>query len=176
MSGGADLVPAAPPKLSNKGAKIKRVQSRFSLRDGAGIENDIVLEDFSVSVINYPVIGNKAQNITFSQDRSYRIPNEIRKTIKIERDFASDTTDVKYFNYWYPFMERWQYWITLLNITAPPSGIFDPSMPLNGLNNFWYRFTTVADWHLWYDVILTLEQNGVEFQQTFSSKLKDSND
>lgn len=173
--GGIDYAAAVPPKPSNKGSKIKSIQSKFVLRDDTAVEADIVLEDFTIQTLAYPVIGGKAQNIAFAQDRVYRIPQEIRKTILAERDFASDTTNVKYFNYWYPFMERWEYWRSQ-DIQSPPAGIFDNSQPLNGLNKFWYRFTNIATWHMWYDVVFTLEQNGVEFKQTFSSKIKDSND
>jgi hypothetical protein len=161
---------------ASEGIKIKKIQSKILLKDANDVESDITFEDFSFSTAAYPIIGGQAQNIAFSQDRVFKIPTEIQKTILCERDFASDSGDDLYFTYQYPFMQRWEYWESLAGIVSPPNGIFDNTKPLNGLNHLWYRFTTVTDWHLWYDVIFTIEQNGVEFTQTISTEIKDSND
>jgi hypothetical protein len=162
--------------ISDGSIKIKKVQSKFLLKDGNDVESDITLEDFSFSTEAYPIVGGRAQAIDFESDRIFKIPQEIRKTITCERDYSNDVGYVLFYQYMYPFMQRWEYWQALLGVTAPPSGIFDNTKPLNGLNHFWYRFTTVTDWHLWYDVIFTIEQNGIEFTQTFSKQLNDSND
>lgn len=172
MAGGVDAIPAS---VSSQGVIIKNIQSKILLRDGDGQEADILLEDFSFSTEAAPLIG-LVQDINFSQDRVFKIPNGIRKTITCLRDYASDTAFEKFFNYKYPFMHRWEYWTALLNALTVPAELFDNTQPNNGINHFWHRYTTIAFWHIAYDVVFTLEQNGVEFTQTFKTELADSTD
>jgi hypothetical protein len=169
LFGGVDEV---LPTITNQGSKIIKIRSKFVLKDGADVETDIILEDFAVSTSNYPIVGGMAQNINIAQDRVYKIVDSIRRVITCTRDFTSDTTYEKFFEYSYPFMIRWEYWKQYL-ITTPPSGIFDSTETYDGLNYQWQRFTDVADWHLWYQVIFTIEQNGEKFEQTIETELQD---
>lgn len=160
---------------STEEIKIISVRNKIVLRDDLDVEADINLEDFTIATSAYPIIGGEAQAIAFSQDRVFKIPTEIRKTILLERDYTSDSGSDRYYTLQYPFMMRWEYWEALNGLTTAPTGIFDSTESLNGLNQFWYRFTTVASWHLYYDVVFTLEQNGVQFTQTVSTEIADSN-
>ena len=151
--------------------KINRIQSRIILRNNT--DADIILEDKSFGTAAFPIVGGQAQNINFSEDRIFKIPAEIRKTITAIRDFASDSGDDLYYNYQYPFMMRWEYWIAL-GLTSPPSDLFDNSLPNDGLNHFWQRLTTVGLWEIIFENTFTIQQNGVEFTQVFEQYIEDS--
>jgi len=66
-------------------------------------------------------------------------------------------------------MMRWEYWEKLAGVTSVPSDIFDNTQPNDGINNFWQRFAAVTGWDLYYETVFTIEQNEVEFSQTFTS-------
>lgn len=160
--------------LTNQGAIIKKIQSKLLIRDTSVGQVDIVLEDFTENTLSYPVIGGKAQAISFSQDRVFNIEAGIRKSITTNRDYASDSGDVLYYNHKYPFMDRWEYWLALQNISATPADLFDNTKPFNGMNNFWYRMANIAS--LVYQVKFTIEHNGVDVGQTFESTLTENLD
>jgi hypothetical protein len=152
--------------------KILKVRNKIILRDSASLESDIILEDFSFSTSNFPIIGGKAQDISFTQDRVFKIGSEIRKTISLTRDYASDDGDELHYKLLYPFMDRWDYWEKLINLTSYPSQLFDNTKPSNGFNNLWNRLTQVGTFELFYEVDITIEQNAVQFSQTFSEKMR----
>jgi hypothetical protein len=155
--------------------EITTVQSRVLLKDTLQVQADILLEDFSVNTSVFPIVGGQAQNISYTQDQPFKIPDgEIRKVISIVRDYASDVGDDKYYNFQYPFFIRWEYWVEILNILAPPSDLFDPSLPFDGLNHFWQRLSNTTTWDLVYEVSFTVKQNGVLFTQSFEQSIKDS--
>jgi hypothetical protein len=160
---------------AGEGIKINSIRNKIVLRDYDGAEADIILEDLTVSTAAYPIIAGQAQAIDFEQDRVFKIPTEVRKTIVIERDYDSDTTYVKYFKMYYPFMLRWEYWEALQGLTTAPTGIFDNTESLNGLNHLWYRFTTIGNWKIYHEVIFTIEQNGEQFTTTATTEIADSN-
>lgn len=172
MYGGVDGIIGG---LGALGVTIENIQSKILLRDGDGVEADILLEDFSFSTSGYPIVGG-VQDINFSQDRVFKIPAEIRKTIACYRDFAADTGTEKYYVHQYPFMHRWEYWEGIQNLLSIPSALFDPTLANNGLSHFWHRLTTAANWHIHYDLVFSMLQNGTAFNQTVSSQLADSRD
>jgi len=175
MASGTDGIAGG---LSSQGVIIKNIQNKLILRDGDEQQADVLLEEFNFSTANYPLVGD-VQDIDFEQDRVFKIPAEIRKTIKCFRDFPNDSGTKKYFTNQYPFMHRWEYWVALFeSLTGEtiPSELFDNTLEDNGINHFWHRYTTIAYWLIAYDLVFTLEQNGVEFTQTFSSELADSTD
>ena len=158
--------------LATELIKITNIKSRIYLSHAT--EADILLEDFSFGTSAFPIIGGQAQAIDFSQDRVFKIPDgEIRKTVRALREYTEDSGNVLAYNYKYPFMDRWEYWEALANITSAPTGIFDNTEPNNGLNHFWYRYTTVAGWEIHYDVTFTIEQNGETFTQVFDTRIFD---
>jgi len=82
---------------ADEGIKIVNVQSKIVARKTG--ETDILLEEFNVATGNFPIIGGQAQNITFAQDRAFKIVSgDIRKTITLIRDYASDTGDILFYN------------------------------------------------------------------------------
>jgi len=150
--------------------KINKINARVFLTNG--IDPDIILDDFVLNTNAYPLIAALQQNINFQQNRVFNIPaGEIRKVIDIQNDFAADAGLVRNWYLNYPFMVRWEYYLALLGIVSPPAGIFDNSEPLNGINNFWHRMTTIAGWQLKYHVKFFFEQKGDSATQTFESAI-----
>ena len=148
--------------LTADGIVIKKITPKVVLQHAT--EADIILDSVDIDVSGYPLVAGLVQNIDFSQDRVFKIPSEIRKTITIERDYTSDSGNVYNWILNYPFMVRWEYWAALI-INNPPSGIFDPTEELNGLNNFWHRLANVSGWSMKYVVNMQIEQNGILFEQ-----------
>jgi len=164
----------APIAAAEK-VKITKVKSELLLLKTG--ESDILLEDFLFSTDGFPIIGGKAQAIDFTQDRVFKIPDgEIRKVVSMQREYALDTGDALYYRYQYPFMHRWEYWIELAGILAPPADIFDTSLDFNGLNNLWHRYLTLSGCTLNHKATLTIEQNGETFQQEFTTEIAPSVD
>ena len=152
--------------------KINSVKQQLLLKKTG--ETDITLEEFIISTGNYPIVGGAAQNIDFTQDRVFKIPAEIRKSITIERNYTLDSGNVYYYDLQYPFMQRWEYWSALTGLTAIPTGVFDSTKSLNGINNFWHRFNTLSGWEFVSKVTFNIHQNGYNFNQSFSSVIIDN--
>ena len=113
----------------------------------------------------------------FIQDRVFQMPtNDQRKQLKINRRTDLDTTDFRYYEMYYPFMMRWEDWIALLNANT---NFFDASLPNNGLNQLWNRYSTFADWDIYYRNQVVINQldaiTNINSQSTFSQdKIIDS--
>lgn len=156
---------------ASEGIKINKVRSKLLLRDTNNVESDILLEDFTIDTSNYPIVGGQAQDIDFTQDRVFKIiDDEIRKQVVLTRDFANDSGNVKCYKLLYPFMLRWEYWEELIS-TTHPSGLFDSTKRYKGFNHFWQRLVDVSTFRLFYEVDFTVEQNGVEFSQSYNEQL-----
>jgi len=67
-------------------------------------------------------------------------------------------------------MHRWEYWESIGSISFLPDGIFDTTQPLNGLNHFWQRYTTVSGWTINHRLKFSIEQNGEIFEQSFDNE------
>tara|TARA_R110002074_G_scaffold15000_1_gene51932 strand:- start:31 stop:2526 length:2496 start_codon:yes stop_codon:yes gene_type:complete len=117
------------------------------------------------------------QFINFVQDRVFKMPtNNERKQIKVDRRADLDTTDFRYYEMYYPFMMRWEDWIALLNANT---NFFDASLPQNGLNQLWNRYSTFANWDIYYRNQVILNQldsiTNINSQLTYSQdKIIDS--
>ncbi len=82
---------------------------------------------------------------------------EQRKTISIKRRSDLDTTDLRYYEFAYPFLFRWEYWTALAGVNGDA---FDTNEPNNGFNEQWHRYDTLADWDIYYRVDLSVNKNG----------------
>ena len=117
------------------------------------------------------------QFINFIQDRVFQMPtNDQRKQLRVNRRTDLDTTDFRYYEMYYPFMMRWEDWIALLNANT---NFFDASLPQNGLNQLWNRYSTFANWDIYYrsQVIVNQLDNvtNINSQLTYSQdKIIDS--
>lgn len=157
---------------TDQGIKIKKITNEVILRHAT--EDDIILDLVSCDVQGYGMIDGYIQNIDYSMDRPFKIPDgEIRKVITIARDEANDDGYTKAWTMIFPFMNRWEYWKSL-DITSVPSGIFDSTKPLNGLNHLWNRLANVSGWTINQVTTFLIEQNGVEFTQEFETSFLSS--
>jgi len=155
------------------GIKIISVQPSIVLKHAT--EADIILERAYINCENFDLVGSlpAIQDIDYTQDREFKLPVvDLRKTIVFARDYTNDSGAIIAWALSYPFMSRWEYWLKLEGITSIPSSIFSSSLPFKGINNFWNRLADISGWTLNYRTKLTIEQNGVLFEQNFDDPLQ----
>jgi len=148
-----------------EGIAIQSVKNTIKLTHAT--ESDIILETFTANTSTFAIVGNQAQNIDFTQDRVFKVNESDKKTISISRDFANDLGNVRQYKAVFPFMNRWEYWVKLLGLTASPTGIFDNTKPNNGINQYWERLSNVSGWDVVFETEFEILQNGELFSQTF---------
>lgn len=137
-------------------------------------EADIYLERTYINCENFDLVGTSPaiQDIEYIEDRVFKLPaNDARKGIVFARDYTNDSGSIKAWVLSYPFMNRWEYWNKLTGLTNIPSDLFSASLPNKGINQFWNRLANISGWSLKYRARLILEQNGVQFEQSFEDIL-----
>ena len=157
---------------------------QFLIAKNSVTGDEFILEQFFQNWNNTTLVNDgtpsgqyTTQFINFVQDRVFKMPtNDERKQIKVSRRSDLDTTDFRYYEMYYPFMMRWEDWIALLNANT---NFFDASLPQNGLNQLWNRYSTFANWDIYYrnQVILNQLDNvtNINSQLTYSQdKIIDS--
>ena len=118
-----------------------------------------------------------AASPNFIQNRVFKMPtNDERKQIQVNRRFDLDTTDFRYYEMYYPFMMRWETWVSLLTANT---NFYDNTLPQNGLNQLWDRYQTFADWDIYYRSQVIVNQldsiTNINSQLTYSQdKIIDS--
>lgn len=157
--------------LENDGIKILNVKPEIVLKHAS--EADIILDSFNIATANYPTVSG-IQNINFTQQRPFKIPNEIRKNIVLVRDFDNDSGNIKVWSLNFPFMLRWEYWKELL-ITQIPESLFDSDYQFNGINQNWYRLASQSGWSLNYRIHVEIERLGSTYQQEVDYQLPVAN-
>lgn len=135
---------------------IRSLALKVKARNSSTLQ-EFDLDRFDLDMSGLPII-NDHQYIDFSLDRVFHIPtSEIRRPIKIKRRPDLDTTYLKYFDVYFPYLMRWEYWIALATANQD---FFDINEPNNGLNEFWHRYSTIGDWQLYYELELNTTKNG----------------
>jgi len=100
----------------------------------------------------------QTQSFNFLKDRVFKMPTgEQRKEIKVNRRFDLDVGDLRYYEIWFPFMVRWEDFVALLSVST---NFFDNTLPNDGLNNLWHRFSIPADWDLFYRTEIFVTKDG----------------
>lgn len=131
---------------------------------------DITLESNTYNTGGSTLLNGYVPLIDLEQNRAYTIPdNDFRRLVQIKRDESNDSGTIYSYKSIYPFFVRWEWW-EALNISNPPSGVYDSNEPNNGLNNFWFRFSTLG-YTLNYRLRFTITQNGELFTQEFDNPL-----
>lgn len=131
------------------------------------VDIDVIAEktDGSVFTLDRPFsqsfsgtqVVNDTQFIDQSASRPFKMPDaDQRKTINIRRRIDLDTADFRYYEVYYPFLLRWEYWSALADVNGD---FFDTAEPNNGQNNQWERYDTV-DWDVKYRIRVNLTKNG----------------
>jgi hypothetical protein len=131
---------------------------------------DILVESNSYNTSGSTLLDGYVPLIDIEQNRAFTIAdNDFRKLVTIQRDSANDTGTTFAYQTSYPFFVRWETW-EALSVSNPPSGVYDSSLPNNGLNNFLYRYSTEG-YTLNYRLRFTILQNGEQFTQEFDTPL-----
>jgi hypothetical protein len=133
---------------------------------------DFILEQFTFNSQNLPIV-NGHQFISSSTPRPFKIPNtEIRKNIVINRRDDLDTATKIYYEMYYPFMIRWEYWVALANVNG---AFFNQSEPNNGFNQNWFRYDDLTNWNIFFEFDIKATKNGEpqRYQDSFQVEVKD---
>lgn len=123
------------------------------------IVNTVSGDEFTVESksINLPSNPTLSINPTFnlSQNRPFHIPlTEIRKTI-VARNFSG--VDANDYDFAYPFLNRWEYWVSL---AAANGAFYNNAEPNDGKNQDWQHYMT-GNWIARYVYELNVKINGV---------------
>jgi hypothetical protein len=154
--------------LESDGIDILSVSHELILTHATNAE--ITLESNTYTTSGSTLLNGYVPLIDLEQNRAFTISdNDFRKLVTVNRDEANDSGTVYAYKTTYPFFVRWETWEALL-VTSPPAGVYDSSLPNNGLNHFWYRFSTLG-YTLNHRLRFTILQNGEQFTQEFDSPL-----
>jgi hypothetical protein len=112
---------------------IKKIVGRIVAVVGM---NEYVLQERELDVLNAPIVSN-IEFVDLSLPVPYKAPlTERLPFFTAKRDIPADAPPVSYYDVYYPFINRWEYWVQ--NLAANPS-LFDIAEPNNGLNEEWWR-------------------------------------
>jgi len=153
--------------LENDGIRINTITNQIVLKNPT--DPDIILDNTTIDTSASQLENGLVPFIDIDQARVFKVPSDIRKIISIKRNTSLDAGNTYNWYSSYPFMHRWEYWESIGFIDFLPTGIFDPTLPSNGLNHQWHRYTTIAGWTINHRLRFTLEQNGEIFEQIFDS-------
>jgi hypothetical protein len=132
---------------------------------------EILVESNSVNTLTSVFLNGYVPLIDVEQNRAFKLSDgDFRKLITVDRDSANDSGTIFAYKTTYPFITRWEYWEALSGVNNPPSGVFDSTLPNNGINHYWHRYQTQG-YTLNYRLRFTILQNGEQFTQEFDSPL-----
>lgn len=164
--------------LQNDNFRIVSVNNELVLTHAT--QSDVVLESEIINCESAPLMSYAhssggyvdIQDISFFKQRSFKIPDEIRRNIVFCRDNANDdeSIDKYYFALNYPFMMRWEYWEQLL-ISQKSSDFYDGSLDYNGYNHNWYRLASQVGWSFKYRCTFKFRRKGILYEQVFEKSL-----
>lgn len=144
---------------------IVRVKAKNSVNN-----KEFYLDSYTTNLNNLQLDNFGIQYIDLTLNRQFHIPStEIRKSIKIKRRTDLDAANKYYYEIYFPFLVRWEYWKLLSNVD---SEFFDVGEPLNGKNNFWHRFSTLTNWGLYYEVTINALKDGTPLSYNFEYQIE----
>lgn len=146
---------------------IRSVTMRVKAKNAVTLD-EFTLDEFVSDLSAAPII-NGYQYINQNIPRQFHIPStEVRKTIVVTRRDDLDTATKFYYGCNFPFLVRWMYWAQQQDNNG---AFFNTSLPLNGFNQFWQRYGTVADWSVYYEIVITAEKNGAPQRYSYEQAL-----
>ncbi len=148
---------------------LKSLRGRIKIKNPtSGME--FVLDSFSINTLGLGLDSSGYQYIDIAQPRSYHIPDtEPRKNIVIKRRGDLDTADQFFYDFIFPFMNRWEYWEALAGVNA---AFFNTGEPNNGQNHEWNRYTsTISGWKMYFEFHVVFDFNGSNLTETFESEI-----
>lgn len=118
------------------------------------------LESKNVNVSAFPSDVNGIQQINYVDSRGFKYDSGDEKNlVSIVRDTTLDDSQFKYYKFLYGFKIRWEDWIARAGV---PSAFFIANPPINGFNNDWFHYYSVAVWDLIFTTYLSGTLNGVD--------------
>lgn len=129
--------------------------------------NTFKLGEFIMPLDGQPMMGY-TQQFDIQVPLQYHVPaNSIRKFIEVKRDTTLDTGTRKYFTSKFPFIFRWETWVSIVG--ADPS-FYNPALPNNGFNEWWYQYASGA-FQIYYLLTIGATKDGVPQQYTLQQPI-----
>jgi hypothetical protein len=121
-----------------------------------------VLDSRTFELSNIKIIENATfggiPNPNINTDRGFKTPaDENRANIKFFRRYAEDSAGFFEYRFQYPFIIRWEDFVSL---PTANDEMFDPDEANDGLNQNWIRIDTFSDWNIYFRTTLSATKNG----------------
>lgn len=136
------------------------------IRCGVRAKNTATQEEFDLDEQIADFAGTEVINdleyIDLEQKRVFKQCSAVEDNtdkFRVSRDIGADAGDERYYDVYFPYMNRWEYWIAKTGVNAD---FFDTGEENNGQNEQWFRYGDLANWDLFTFVEVTVEVNGVE--------------
>jgi len=111
----------------------------------------------NLKIVTDPTYGG-VPNPDINSDRGFKTPaDDNRGNIKFYRRYASDSAGFFEYRFQFPFIIRWEGFVSL---PTANDDMFDPTEPNDGLNQDWPRIDTFADWIINYRTSISITKNG----------------
>lgn len=111
----------------------------------------------NLKIVTDPTYGG-VPNPDINSDRGFKTPaDDNRANIKFYRRYASDAAGFFEYRFQFPFIIRWEDFVSL---PTANDDMFDPTEPNDGLNQDWPRIDTFADWIINYRTSVSITKNG----------------
>lgn len=116
-----------------------------------------VLEQLQYDISNLPVLTDGTLPFDYTEDRGYILPATSDKVeFIVERDESADTADTFGVCVKYPFITRYEDWVSLQNV--PVDFYATP-------NNNWYNFASNADWEIKFEHAIEIDDPNSPFTE-----------
>ncbi len=143
---------------------IKTIRAGIRVKDNTGQSFDVD----ELTADGGSVVVNGLEFIDVTQPRVFKAPlTELIKNFTVERKLSSDSGDLRYYDVYFPFLVRWEYWEENINANT---AFFDTAESNNGLNEEWFRFDNKANWNIYSFVEVVCTVNGEEQTYTFENQ------
>jgi hypothetical protein len=124
--------------LATQPFTISEVRAGIKATDGT---NEFKLSEYKLPIQNVPIV-NGIEFIDAVQIIPFKAPNtELVTKFSVKRDIASDAAPIYYYDVYFGWINRWEYWDANNNVN---SDFFNIALANNGLNNNWERFDTLG--------------------------------
>lgn len=142
--------------------------SMKSIRCGIRVKNSVTGDTFDideeVADFSSSTIVNGLEFIDLTQPRVFKAPvTDPIKNFIVQRDISADSGNNRFYDIYFPFINRFEYWIENLGVN---SAFFDDTEDNNGLNQEWYRFSNLANWQVYFFVETVISNKGED--QTYT--------
>lgn len=150
---------------------LSRSQFFVDTTNGATIENTAIIisaehptygaftlerKDFSFAGA---IVQNGVQQININTTRGFNLrTGDQFNLVSLNRKNSLDSGNLKYYELFYGFRLRWEYFKQLLAVS---NQFYDVNEDFNGFNHDWNRYFAGSGWEIKFKVVLTITENGV---------------